>query len=275
MLPHATSPLALGVSLLTLNYYFPARRSKARGDTGGDSSPPPTTPPHLLLPRLTTARAAAGNRAAARTAAAGPHPFSMEATEVGTHDQSGDDGGREGGELELARLVEVGTPAARRDAVWRGGETATVVVAGWCRRQARGLPAYLLGVAVARRRGRRWVTPGWCGKQRIRSPLGRIRPSSHRSGVAAVRRGLWRLGGVCAAARRAAGLEVSGGGVRPSRAAAEAARRLEAAVTATARGRGLPRRCGPPHGAGGGAARGRCAAVLPGRSAVGAALWRG
>lgn len=44
MLPHATSPLALGVSLLTLNYYFPARRSKARGDTGGDSSPPP--PPH-------------------------------------------------------------------------------------------------------------------------------------------------------------------------------------------------------------------------------------
>lgn len=83
---------------------------------------------------------------------------------------------------------------------------------GWCRRQARGLPAYLLGVAVARRRGRRWVTPGWCGKQRIRSPLGRIQPSSHRSGVAAVRQRL------VAASRRSCGnkrrgLKVSGGGV--------------------------------------------------------------
>lgn len=41
----------------------------------------------------------------------------MEAMKVGAHDQSGDGGGREGGELELARLIEVGTPAARWDAV--------------------------------------------------------------------------------------------------------------------------------------------------------------
>uniref|UniRef100_A0A0E0K1F0 Uncharacterized protein n=1 Tax=Oryza punctata TaxID=4537 RepID=A0A0E0K1F0_ORYPU len=61
----------------------------------------------------------------------------MEALEVSAHDQSGDDGGHDGGGLELARLVEVGPPAVRRDAVWRGGDTARAVVVGWCRRRIR------------------------------------------------------------------------------------------------------------------------------------------
>nr|BBD82366.1 hypothetical protein [Oryza sativa Indica Group] len=230
--------------------------TKARGDTGGDSpsatATHPTSPPPPRC-RSSSCRKPCGFKDGG-DGAFPPFPWrprrSAPTTSPGT--------------AAAVRGVSWSWRASSRSGRLRrggmqsgGGETATAVVAGWCRHQARG-------PLCAGRRGRRRVTPGQCGRWRIRSPPGRIRPSSPGSDSAAAQGGLWRLGGVSTATRRAAGLEVRGSGGGDSAPGSGG--------DTGGLGTWPARWCGPPHGAGGGAAWGRpSAAGKPSRCLKGGA----